>query len=451
MPFTPIQISRRQASLGMAATVASQKPNVLFIAVDDLNTRVGCYGFPVKTPHIDALARRGVRFERSYCQYPLCNPSRTSLLTGKRPPYTKITGNTRWFRLNMPEIVTLPQHFRQNGYVTAVTGKIFHEGLGDDRAWDIGGKAVGPGVQKQKQAKKSPQEMQRASDRWQALPDEGEPETLDYRNASRAIELIDQLKGQQPFFLSLGMAKPHTPFVAPKKYFDLYKPADIKIPGNLAPKPVGDSPSIRPNWDLFSVREATPDLAREAIAAYYACISFIDAQVGRVLTALDRAGLRRNTIVVLFGDNGWQLGERGLWGKTTLYEPSCHVPLIISAPGMAEGRACPRTVEFVDIYPTLVDLAGLPRREGLEGASLTPLLRHPAAPWDRPAYTFLERKGGLAASVRNERYRYTEWPDAPPELWDYPNDPDELRNLAADPQHAAVIRQLKPLLAKGRG
>lgn len=265
-------------------------------------------------------------------------------------------------------------------------------------------------------------ERQANSDRWQALPDEQETATPDYRNASRAVELIERFKGRQPFFLALGFAKPHTPFLAPKKYFDLYRPSEIPLPSNLAPKPTGDSPSIRANWDLFSVRDATPELARQAIAAYYASISFIDAQLGRVLAALDNAGLRQNTIIAFFGDNGWHLGEWGIWGKTTLFEPSCRVPMIVSAPGMAAGQTCPRTVEFLDLYPTLVELAGVPRREGLEGASLAPLLGKPAAGWDRPAYSFLERKGSLAVSLRDERYRYTEWPGGFSELFDYQTD-----------------------------
>ena len=432
-------ISRRRALAGMAAAplaaAAPPKPNVLFVAADDLNVRLGCYGFPVKTPHIDALARRGVRFDRAYCQYPLCNPSRTSLLTGRRPTHTGITGNTRWFRSNMPDVVTLPQHFRQNGYVDRRHGEDFPRRPG--RRPRLGHRRHARVRRRTAQARRHPRERQANSDRWLALPDEQEPATLDYRNASRAVELIERFKGQQPFFLALGFAKPHTPFLAPKKYFDLYRPSEIPLPSNLAPKPTGDSPSIRANWDLFSVRDTTPELARQAIAAYYASISFIDAQLGRVLAALDNAGLRQNTIIVFFGDNGWHLGDRGLWGKTTLFEPACRVPMIVSAPGMAAGQTCPRTVEFLDLYPTLVELAGVPRREGLEGASLAPLLRKPEARWDRPAYSFLERKGSLAVSLRDERYRYTEWPGGDSELFDYQTDPHELRNLAGDGAHAA--------------
>ncbi|MFB3829043.1 MAG: sulfatase [Bryobacteraceae bacterium] len=433
-------ITRRDALLGMALARRS-RPNVLLIAADDLNVRLGCYGFPVKTPHLDALAGRGVRFERAYCQYPLCNPSRTSLLTGKRPPATGITGNTRWFRLNMPEVVTLPQYFRLNGYVTAAAGKIFHGGLDDDRAWEIGGTPVAKGGVRTSPG--TPRERQAASDRWQALPDEGEKQTLDYRNASKAIELMEQFKGRQPFFLALGFAKPHTPFLAPKKYFDLYDAARIPLPPNFAAKPEGTSPSVRPNWDLFSVRDGTPELARQAIAAYYACISFMDAQVGRVMAALDGAGLARNTIVVFFGDNGWHLGEWGMWGKSTLFEPSCRVPLTISAPGMAAGRTCARMVEFTDLYPTLAELAGLPRGAGLEGASLAPLLRDPRAEWKRAAYTYLARGKGMAASVRDERYRYTEWPDGTVELFDYEKDPHELRNRSGNRE---TVRRMSALL-----
>lgn len=361
MSFEPI--SRRSVLKGLAAAPLAQKPakrpNVLFVAADDLNERLGCYGFPVKSPNVDALAGRGVRFERAYCNYPLCNPSRASLLTGKRPPSTRIWENNTWFRRRLPDVVTLPQYFRQNGYVTAMSGKIFHDGLNDDRAWDFGGTPVAEGGVRRPAG--DVKERQARSDRWVAVPGDGQDQG-DYKVASSAIELLARFKSRQPFFLAMGFHKPHAPFIAPKKYFDLYGPASITLPADFAPEPTGNSPSIRSNWDLFSVRKANAELAREAIAAYYACISFIDAQLGRVLEALDRSGQRDNTVIVFFGDNGWHLGQKGLWGKTTLFEPSCRDPLIISAPGVSPaGRASGRVVEFVDIFPTLVDLCGLPR------------------------------------------------------------------------------------------
>jgi iduronate 2-sulfatase len=434
------------AAAAVAPAQGASKPNVLFIAVDDLNVRLGCYGFPVQTPNIDALAATGVRFDRAYCQYPLCNPSRSSMLTGRRPATTGITENTTWFRKRLPDVVTLPQYFRQSGYYTASSGKIFHAGLDDDRAWEAGATPVAAGGVRK--APGTPQERQAASDRWQPLDGDGSG-AADYKNVSRAIDIIEKRDPKRPLFLALGFQKPHTPFLAPKKYFDLYDPSKIPVPEDLLPEPAGTSPSIRANWDLFSVRKATPELARHAIAAYYACISFIDAQLARVMAALDKADMRQNTIVVFFGDNGWHLGEKGLWGKNTLFEASARVPLAIAAPGMKRG-VCPRLVEFIDVYPTLVELCGLRQPEGLEGRSLAPLLRDPAARWDHPAFTNLQKGKSLATSVRTERYRYTEWPGADAEFFDYREDPRETRNLAGDPKYAAEIARMKAMIPRSK-
>lgn len=435
------------APLSLVLQQPKDRPNVLFVAVDDLNTRLGCYGREVKSPHIDDLARKGVRFERAYCQYPLCNPSRASLLTGRRPPTTQVMENRTWFRKNLPDVVTLPQHFRQNGYTTAQTGKIFHGGLDDDRAWNIGGAKLNP------QTRRNPQqqaERERRADRWIAVEGDGEDQP-DYRTATRAIELLEQQKGR-PFFLAVGFAKPHVPFIAPKKYFDLYDPARIRLPADFAPLPASAAPSHRPNFDIFIRREASQEQARQAIAAYYASISFMDSQFGRVLGALDRLGLRENTVIVFFGDHGFHLGEKGMWSKMTLFEASVHVPMIFSVPWIrSAGKVCSRPVEFVDIYPTLVELCGLPMPKGLEGKSLAALLKNPAAPWEKPALSFLRRGEVLGVSVRTERFRYTEWDGGRrgSELYDHQNDPGENRNLADDPQHAATAARLKRLLNSG--
>ena len=443
--------SRRSLLGGGAAALAAEafglkasRLNVLFIAIDDLNNRLGCYGAPVRSPHLDSIARQGVRFDRAYCQYPLCNPTRSSLLSGRRPPTTRIMENQTWFRSTMPDVATLPQHFRRNGYVTAQTGKIFHGGLDDDRAWDIGGTPL------RKSQPRSAADRRATADRWAAVDGEGETQA-DYRTATRAVELLEELsRGQKPFFLAAGFVKPHVPLIAPKKYFDLYDPAKIQLPPDFAPLPVSGGIAYRPNFDLFIQREATPELARQAIAAYYAATSFMDAQVGRVLAALDRLGLRKNTVVLAWGDHGWHLGEKGMWSKQTLFENVARVPLLISAPGYAAGKASPRTVEFVDIYPTLVELCGLPKAEGLEGASLVPLLRNPAAAWSKPAYTFQKRQNVLGVSVRTERYRYTEWDEGRrgSELYDYQTDPREDKNLAGDPSRASLVAEMKALLRR---
>ncbi len=438
-------MTRRQLLATTAAFVAPAKPrNVLFIAVDDLNTRVGCYGAPVQTPNIDRLSRQGVRFDRAYCQYPLCNPSRTSLLTGLRPPRTQIMENATWFRDKMPDVVTLPQLFRQNGYRTMASGKIFHGGLNDDKAWDIGATPLARQAPRKGQAQK---DREKHADRYLALDGDGASEP-DSRNTERAIELLGQ-KHDKPFFLAYGLARPHVPFLAPKKYFDLYDPAKVRLPPDFAAEPSGQGPAYRPNFDIFIRRPASEEEARRMIAGYYASISFMDAQVGRVLDALDRSGHRDNTVVVFFGDHGFHLGEKGMWSKQSLFEVSTRVPLIVCAPGVAKtGQSCARTAELVDLYPTLADLCGLKPPAGLDGESLVPLLRDPRAPWSNAAYTFIRRGTVLGATIRTERFRYTEWDRANAELYDHRADPGENRNLAGDPRFAGDREALQRQLAK---
>ncbi|MFN7939503.1 MAG: sulfatase [Bryobacteraceae bacterium] len=439
-------VSRRSLLLTAPLLAQSRKPmNVLFLAVDDLNTHVGCYGAPVKTPHIDALAARGVRFDRAYCQYPLCNPSRSSLLSGRRPPLTGITNNTVWFRRRMPDVVTLPQHFRQNGYWTAQSGKIFHGGLDDDKAWVAGGTQLRENTPTKSLAERKP-----LADRWLALDGEGDDQP-DFRNAARAIQMLENRPKDKPFFFAAGFARPHVPFLAPKKYFDMYDPAKIVLPRDFASMPSGSGPAYRANFDLFIEREATPKLAREAIAGYYAATTFMDAELGKLLAALDRMGLRENTVISFFGDHGFHLGEKGMWSKQTLFEPGTHVPMIVSAPGMTAGKGCGRTVELIDLYPTLADLCGLPAPKGVQGKSVKPLLQNPGAAWEKPAYTYQQRGNVMGASVRTEQYRYTEWDGgkAGAELYDYAADPLEQKNLAGDAKMAGLVGRMKTLLAAG--
>ena len=447
--------SRRSLLAGLAASAATAAPryNVLLIAVDDLRPDLGCYGNPlVRSPNMDRLARRGVRFERAYCQYPLCNPSRTSLLTGRYPTTVRVLDNNRYFRDDFPDLLTLPQLFRQNGYVAARTGKIFHGVIDDAPSWDEGGEPV---LRRQAPSPEERARQARNSDRWEAVPGEGEDQP-DYRTASRALELLEKYK-DRPFFLGVGFVKPHSPLVAPKKYFDLYDPARIPLPEDFAPRPTlpPGVPSValpERNGDLFIGRDATPEAAREMIRAYYACVSFMDAQVGRVLDKLESLGLADRTIVVLFGDHGYHLGEKGKWSKhNSLYEVTARVPLIIVAPGMARaGAACPGTVELVDLYPTLAELCNLKPPPGLEGQSLVPLLRDPRELWDHPAYTVTLRGKIFGRTVRTERYRYTEWdPEgAQAELYDHRHDPLERRNLADAPSHASVRKQMRDLLRR---
>lgn len=450
--------SRRDflASLGMARpafAAPAARFNVLLIAVDDLRPELGCYGNGlIRTPNIDRLARRGVRFERAYCQYPLCNPSRTSLLTGRYPTTTRVLDNIRYFRDDFPDLLTLPQLFRQNGYVTARTGKIYHGVVDDAPSWDEGGEPV---LRRQAPSAEERARQARNSDRWEAVEGEGEDQP-DFRTATRAIELLEKYK-DRPFFLGVGFVKPHSPLVAPRKYFELYDPARMPLPADFAPRPTlpsGAPAAALPerNGDLFIGRDATPEAAREMIRAYYACTSFMDAQVGRVLDKLEALRLADRTIIVLFSDHGYHLGEKGKWSKhNSLYEIATRVPLIVVAPGVARANsACSRTVELVDLYPTLAELCGLKPPEGLEGQSLAPLIRNPHAAWNHPAYTVTLRGEIFGRTVRTERYRYTEWDreGTQAELYDHRDDPGERRNLAAEARHAAARKQMRELLRR---
>ncbi|MCI0455961.1 MAG: sulfatase [Gemmataceae bacterium] len=428
----------------------AKRPNVLFIAVDDLNTSVGCYGHPlVKTPNIDRLAKAGVRFDRAYCQFPLCNPSRSSLLTGRYPTTTRVVDNLLWVRDRMPDVVTLPEFFRLHGYVTLRVGKIFHGGLDDQKAWVEGGEPVKP--RKPRTAEQAEQ-YRKQSDRWVAVEGKGE-ELPDYRTASKAIELLEKHR-DGPFFLAVGFVKPHTPLIAPKRFFDHYDPAKLTLPADFAAVPtVGKgvpAEALTPNGDLFIKRQATKEEARRMTAAYYACVSFVDEQVGRVLEALDRLGLRENTILVFFSDHGFHLGEKGKWSKHgSLYEAGTRVPMIVAAPkAPANGKTSGRTVGLVDLYPTLADLARLPAPKGVEGQSLAPLLKDAQAAWDHPAFTVATRGKRLGRSVRTERWRYTEWDTEgkKAELYDHKADPHELRNLAGEAAHADTVAALRRVL-----
>lgn len=434
----------------LAAAEPAPKPNVLFIAVDDLNTHLGCYGNPVvKSPNIDKLASRGMRFDRAYCQYPLCNPTRSSLLTGRRPDTTKVYENLTYFRTTLPDVQTLPQLFQAHGYTTAHTGKVFHGGIDDAPSWDIGGQPYNPN--RPRPPRPGPGQPNPA-DRWEAVG-QTDDQLPDGKTALRAVELLEQLR-DKPFFLAVGFLKPHVPLVAPKKYFDLYTPDQIPLPAyyqqggeDLSQVPKA---ALRPNFDLFRLGQPTPEKARQGIAAYYACISFTDALVGRVLDKLDQLKLTDKTIVVLWGDHGWHLGEHGLWSKMSLFEESCRVPLLVAVPGKKPG-ATRRLAEFVDLYPTLAELCGLKPAEGLEGASLVPLLDEPQRPWKKAAFTQVRSGQVMGRAVRTERWRYIEWGGgaAGTQLYGHEHDPHELKNLAADPRHADVVAAMKQLLKDG--
>ena len=438
--------SQRRSAAG------GQKPNVLFIFVDDLRPELGCYGNQIiKTPNIDRLAARGIRFDRAYCQYPLCNPSRTTLLTGRHPTTTGVKDNLTWFRAQHPDFISLPQHFKQNGYAALRTGKIFHGGIDDTEAWTEGGEPRNfTGAQRRPGGQVASQ-----SDRAVMLEGDGESHA-DYKTAIRAIESLEKFK-DKPFFLAVGFTKPHSPPTAPKKFFEMYDPAKINLPPDFAARPAAPAGfpeiSIPPrNSDLFVQRDATPEQAREMIRAYYASTTFTDANVGRVIEALDRLKLRDNTIIVFWGDHGYHLGEKGKWSKhNSLYEVGARVPLIVIAPGTKnDGRTSSRSVQSLDLYPTLVELCRLPMPAGLEGHSLVPLLRNPSAKWDHPAFTVTRFQNKLGRSVRTEGWRYAEWDEgrAGAMLFDHRKDPHEMKNLATDPAYAKTVKEMKELLRR---
>ncbi|HEU4894141.1 MAG TPA: sulfatase [Vicinamibacterales bacterium] len=464
--FLGVLIASAATVPAFARQAPSRRPNVLLIMADDLNDDMGTFGHKmVKTPNLDRLAARGVRFERAYTQFPLCSPSRVSLLTGLRPDTTKIYELQTNFRTILPDAVTLPQMFKRNGYIAARVGKIYHygnpgdigtSGLDDPASWDL---VVNPrGVDKDEETKLT--NLTPARGLGSALAYYASPapddEHTDGKVASEVIALLEKNK-DRPFFIGAGFYRPHCPFIAPKKYFDMY-PLDRIAAPKWSPADVQKVPvpawfTMPPNWNV------SEDGVRATIQAYYASISFLDANVGRVLDALDRLGLAQNTVVVFISDHGYLLGERGQWMKQMLFERSARAPLIVAGAGVgAKGQASQRTVEFVDLYPTLADLTGLKPPSGLHGRSLTPLLKDPRAAWNHPAVTQVRRGNPangffMGYSVRTEQWRYTEWDDGKQgiELYDEVADPAELRNLAADPSRAKIVAEMQALLRSVQG
>jgi iduronate 2-sulfatase len=473
------------ALLLLASMVVSAGPtnrlNVLFIAVDDLRPELGCYGNRlIKSPNIDSIASRGMVFNRAYCQQAVCSPSRTSLLTGLRPDTTKVYDLETHFRDTIPDVVTLPQHFIQNGYHAQGFGKIYHGGFDDPKSWTVPhwkssrsiygpeGQKIYDKLRKESQARKNaganPKKDKIKAVAYEA-PDYAHNELPDGETADKAIEALRQLK-DKPFFLAVGFVKPHLPFVAPKKYWDLYDEKDIQpAPNPFAPK---DSPSYAlTDWGelraYYGMPRQGPLSEREARTlkhGYYACVSYMDAQVGRVLKELDNLGLREKTIVVLWGDHGWQLGEHGLWCKHTNFEVATRAPLLISVPGQkSAGKRSEALVEFVDIYPTLAELCGLEPPAGLEGTSFKPLIENPNRAWKKAVFSQYPRRAPNAGpvmgySMRTDRYRFTQWASADKsfvryELYDHHTDPEENVNVAGQPQYAKQVRELTALLEQG--
>jgi iduronate 2-sulfatase len=437
-------------------------PNVVFVISDDLACDLACYGHPrVKSPNIDRLAARGVRFDRAYVQYTVCNPSRTSFLTGLRPETTGMVENGVPFRSRLPDAVTLPQFFRARGYFTAGLGKVFHRGLSPDdiqaarddpRSWDhtFYGRTTATGL--------------RGEGRnltggvltwcnWLAAEgtDEDQP---DGQIAAEAVRLLEQhSRGDRPFFLAVGFHSPHDPFHSPKRYFDLYRLDAMQPPRAPADRSTPPLFALPRNKDRQAFEKFSDADRREFLRAYYAGVSFMDAQLGKVLDALDRLKLAERTIVVFVGDHGYELGVRDWWNKSTLFERSCRSPLIIAAPGMkGSGRTALGLAEFVDLYPTLADLCGFEPPSSLAGVSLRPILDDPSRPGKDAAFTMIVRGAVKGLTVRTESSRYTEW-DAGRggiELYDHDQDPGEWHNLADDPARADLRASLAARLDEFR-
>ncbi len=447
-----------------AAASAAPRRNVLFIASDDLNHCFSTYGHPlVRTPNLDSIAKSGVRFDRSYCQYALCSPSRTSVMTGLAPDRTGVYDLKKHFRESVPDAVTLGQAFQKNDYFVARVGKIYHygnpgqigtNGLDDEPTWM---RRINPiGVDKTKDealvTNHTPGRGLGAALAFHASQWRDEEHT-DGMVASETIGLMEAHR-EDPWFLGAGFYKPHCPYIAPSKYFDMVPLEKVK----LVPFEEWEM-KIAPKW-AYITKPANWGLTEkqrlEVMQAYYAAILFMDAQVGRLLGAVKRLKLEDRTTVVFWSDHGYGLGEHGQWMKQTVFEYAARSPLLIGGAGVkARGQGCGRTVEFLDIYPTLVDLCGLRGAPaGLHGTSLRPLLEDPRARWARPAVTQVVRTPGKdpvrGDSIRTERHRYTMWSEGREgeELYDYAGDPRELKNLAADASAGGVKAELRGRLQK---
>lgn len=432
------------------AEARQSKTNVLLIVSDDFRDEGGVFTrAQVKLPNLARLAAHGIRFERAYVQYPVCNPSRSSLLTGLRAEQTGVVDNTTLLRSRLPEVITLPQLFKDNGWHTEAFGKIFHLGGGTGEGQASGAQWADLPKSWDAAVAFSPTKTGAKSEgrnltggvlpwcRW-GMAEGGDDDQPDGQIASAVVNLI-QKQGTSPWFIGCGFMKPHDPFIAPKKYFDLYPPEKLKLwrdPADMAPAPpLALAGGYQQVFNKFTDKERL-----EFLRAYCASASFMDAQLGRVLDALDQGKLWNKTVVVFIGDHGYHTGERQWWNKNTLFERSCRAPLIIAAPGQKRGQTCRSLVEFVDLFPTLIESCGLKSPTGIAGKSLRPLLADPKRTIKDAAFTLVTRGKNYGQSVRTERWRFTQWSDGQQELYDHNNDPEENHNVAAS--NPAIVAQL---------
>ena len=465
---------------------AGDRLNVLFVVVDDLRPELGCYGNDrILTPNADRLADRGLRFERAYCQAPVCGPSRASLHTGLRPDTTKVWGNKSHFREITPDVVTLAQSFKNAGYFTQSLGKVLHGKQADPPSWSVpawppGGMHAGMQYVDEEalremrdgdpdrvwKGEEIPTQTWKKRHSWQD-PEVPDNTLQDGQVADRAVEALRRLR-DQPFFLGVGFQKPHLPFTAPKKYFDLYDPRELPVPAD-ARRHIGAPEIAFTRWqelrgyaDIPREGPLPPGKARELIHGYYAATSYMDAQLGRVMDELATLELDDRTVVILFGDHGWHLGEQEQWAKTTNMELDAKAPMILHVPGMTSGgRSSDRIVELVDVYPTLCEACGVEAPSGLEGTSMLPLLDDPDRPWKSAAFNQLPRPyladsdwELMGYSIRTDRHRYTEWVDreravVARELYDLEGSPYETANLANEGKFHSLADSLSERLKAG--
>ena len=487
------------AALGMpgvlraASRAAARRPNVLFIAVDDLRPQLGCYGVPwIKSPHLDALAARGTLFENAYCQQAVCAPTRASLLSGMRPDSTRVWDLFTPLESTRPDITTLPELFREHGYDTISLGKIYHHGARDDlHGWSVAPRgstkpvyhapegrraaaAVGPFLARRTEALlKAATDAERARIMQQSQQGEysvpfddcADVADTEYPDGDLTQLALAELRQQRtrPFFLAVGYWRPHLPFSAPKKYWDLYDRAALPMPSSTQ-WPAHMPAVAGSGWEELKrytdgARANESAFTRRLIHGYCACVSFVDAQIGMLLAELDRQGLRDNTIIVLWGDHGWKLGEFGAWCKHTNFELDVRAPLLLAAPGHAARQCSPALVEFVDVYPTLAELCNLPLPAQLEGTSMVPLLDNPRRSWKRAAFSQYprERDTVMGYTMRTHDWRYTEWimratgAVCARELYDVRSHTIEATNVADRPGYQPIIAELSAQLAQGKG
>ncbi len=458
-----VSLAMSRCSLGGEGSRAvGQRPNVLFLVVDDLRPQLGCYGHArMISPNIDRLASEGVTFLRSYCQVPVCGASRASVLTGVRPTRERFISYDVWAEKDLPGALSLAKHFRNHGYYTISNGKVFHHQTDCRNGWSEESwrpKGTWRNYLLEQNIKLAEENPSQAGPAYEAA-DASDNAYFDGMIADKGISDLRRVKDRgEPFFLALGFLKPHLPFNAPKKYWDLYKREEIDLADNPF-RPKGCPDAALHNWGELRAYEGIPkkgplpdELARTLIHGYYACVSYTDAQIGRVLAELDRLGLRDNTVVVLWGDHGWNLGEHGLWCKHCNFETSLHSPLIVTAPGVAGGGQTNALTEYLDIYPSLCELCSLPVPRHLQGKSFVPLLRNPNLPGKEAVFSRYYN----GDSVKTDRYRYTEWRTKDDKvcarmLYDHSVDWAENVNISERSENEEIITRLSKMLAEIRG